>query len=457
VITVKLKYNTDDNSLSMIKAYMEHYSKCVRFMYNRICDNPSISEKDLRELSHNINNIGLLNAYQIQCCIKEAKQLYSTNGSGIVFGGRKNFIRRCKCRITKDEWNQKKLSSFCVLGEAPQKGNRNFRIDTTNSRIIFQPNKNLHINLSYSDKLHGEYAKIINSAEILQNNKLAPITYKIDLEYVYISLDEKMCMEVSKFDIIQNRVFAVDLNPNYIGWSVTEWQDNSVYKLIDSGTVSIKDINDLDTDLKSRKLAPDHPDKLYISNKRDHEVFEISKYLVNKAAHYKCRVFTVEDLCMKSSDHERGKWYNRLVNNQWNRDKLCNNISKRCNLMSIKFLKVIPNYSSFIGNVLYRSERLPDMVLASIEIGRRGYEFNEQYIEKHKPIQKNIVQPMLTERLDNILRQSLEELSYDGPVSSLVDLYYQAKKSGLKYRFPFGDNQKFSRLFSSKSLMFLIT
>ena len=457
MITVKLKYTTNDTSLSTLKTYMEHYSKCVKFMYNRICDNPSTSEKELRELSHEINNIYLLNAYQIQCAIKEAKQLYSANGSGIVFGGRKNFIRRCKCKITKDEWRKKKLGSFCVLGEAPQKGNRNFRIDAENNRIVFQPNKNIHINLSYSGKLHGEYAKIINSAEILQNNKLAPITYRIDLEYVYISLDENKCMEISRFDAIQNRIFAVDLNPNYIGWSVTEWQDDSVYKLIDSGTVSIKNINDLEIKLKSRKLASDHPDMLYISNKRDHEVFEISKFLVDKAAHYKCRVFTVEDLDMKPSEHKKGIQYNRLVNNQWNRNKLVNNISKRCNLLSIRFLKVIPSYSSFIGNILYRSERLPDMVLASIEIGRRGYEFNKQYVEKRKPIQKNIIQPILTERLGNILRQSLEELPYDGPVSSLVDLFYQIKKSGLKYRLSFGENQKFSRFFSSKSGVFVIT
>ena len=52
-----------------------------------------------------------------------------------------------------------------------------------------------------------------------------------------------------------------------------------------------------------------------------------------------------------------------------------NNLAKRCNIYNIKLLKVKSEYSSFIGNFLYRSLNLPDMVLASIEIGRRGYEF----------------------------------------------------------------------------------
>ena len=47
-------------------------------------------------------------------------------------------------------------------------------------------------------------------------------------------------------------------------------------------------------------------------------------------------------------------------------------------------MKVKPGYSSFIGNFLYRSLNLPDMILVSIEIERRGYEFYNYYISKTK-------------------------------------------------------------------------
>jgi len=78
---------------------------------------------------------------------------------------------------------------------------------------------------------------------------------------------------------------------------------------------------------------------------------------------------------MKSSDKELGTKFNKLVNNNWNRNTLINNLTKKCNIFNIKLLKVKPEYSSFIGNFLYRSLNLPDMILASIEISRRGYEF----------------------------------------------------------------------------------
>ena len=85
-----------------------------------------------------------------------------------------------------------------------------------------------------------------------------------------------------------------------------------------------------------------------------------------------------------------------------------NNLTKRCNIHNIKLLKVKSEYSSFIGNFLYRHLNLPDMVLASIEIGRRGYEFYNQYISKTKEIKKNIIRPNLS-MFNKLYLKSLEE------------------------------------------------
>jgi len=101
----------------------------------------------------------------------------------------------------------------------------------------------------------------------------------------------------------------------------------------------------------------------------------------------------MEDLNIESKDSGKGKRFNRLVNNQWNRNSFANNLEKRCNIFGIKLLKVKPEYSSFIGNFLFRTLNLPDPVLSSIEISRRGYEFYNQYVIKIKNIKKNIIQP----------------------------------------------------------------
>ena len=50
------------------------------------------------------------------------------------------------------------------------------------------------------------------------------------------------------------------------------------------------------------------------------------------------------------------------------------------------------------------------MILASIEIGRRGYEFYNQYIVKTKEIKKNIIQPDLN-LFNDLVIKSLEEFN----------------------------------------------
>ena len=143
----------------------------------------------------------------------------------------------------------------------------------------------------------------------------------------------------------------------------------------------------------------------------------------------------MEDLSIPSKDNGKGKRFNRLCNQQWCRNRFCNIIKKLCKLDKIKILEVIPNYSSFIGNLVYRDEKLFDPCLSSIEISRRGYEFNHQYILKDKDKKKNIVFGNFDE--DKVVYiQSLEELGISEQFSSFKELYDKVKKSKARYRFP---------------------
>lgn len=91
-------------------------------------------------------------------------------------------------------------------------------------------------------------------------------------------------------------------------------------------------------------------------------------------------------------------------------------------------------------------------ILASIEIGRRGYEFYNQYISKTKKIQKNIVQPNL-EDFNDLIAKSLEEFSINEKFKDLVEMYYFFKKSKMVYRLSLDNfkNLKFSSLLLHKS------
>ena len=91
------------------------------------------------------------------------------------------------------------------------------------------------------------------------------------------------------------------------------------------------------------------------------------------------------------------------------------------------------------------------MVLASIEIGRRGYEFYNQYISRNKEIKKNIIKPDLS-MFNRLYLKSLEEFKLQSTYEDLVELYYFFKKSKMMYRLSIDQfNLQFSRLFSNTS------
>jgi hypothetical protein len=131
---------------------------------------------------------------------------------------------------------------------------------------------------------------------------------------------------------------------------------------------------------------------------------------------------------------------------------MINNIKKRCNIVGIRFLSVQANYSSFIGNFLYRDLELPDMVLSCIELGRRGYEFSLQYIKKVKEKVKNIIFPLISDFSDRYVK-SLEEFGISGEISSLKDIYYKLKNAKSRYRVSLDElnHLEFCSCFSSKS------
>ena len=92
------------------------------------------------------------------------------------------------------------------------------------------------------------------------------------------------------------------------------------------------------------------------------------------------------------------------------------------------------------------------MVLASIEIGRRAYEFNGQYIVKDKEKKKNIVIPDINDFYDSFIK-SLEEFNIDGEIKDLVKIYEYLKNTKSSYRVSLESLclPMFSRCFSNKS------
>lgn len=435
MITLKIKYNTSQENSSIIKEYQRQYTICYKVIYKYL--KQGLSNKEIKEKLKLYKNIDLIlnNSWFLNCLFYDVKCILNENN--VCFN--KNLIlKRIKHLILKEEFQQKKFFKLCSNGEKDKRCNRFFKFKNINT-ILFKPNRKICIELNLQS-LGKNRIKILNkliSAQEL-NNEL-PITYKLDNNYIYISFNENYLKENTIYTFKENRIFSIDLNPNFIGYSIIDWKNSEKldYKLIDKGVISLKSLNDIFFLMKNKSISSNDSRKIKLNNKRKFEVYEISKYLVKLAKHYKCEFFALEDLSITSCDKQQGKKFNSLCNNIWNRNKLENNLQKRCNIYRIKFQKVIANWSSVLGNSLYRDTKLPDMILSSIEISRRCQEFNLQYLKKQKEKQKNIIFPSLTEKVRNLLIQTMEVLNSKFQFDKVSEFCYSLKKNlGNKYRVP---------------------
>ena len=493
--TLKIKYQTDSNSLETIKNYMRQYSSLYHIVFNRTIEGST--QKEIKEYVKQMNNLDLLDSWFVQSSIfdvqlmvsnykdipkrkqEKIKKIYKkykinfdslsktskrkffkkykiSKSNSITFGSKNSFRDFQKGLISKEELKLKRLLPLSSIGEVSNKcvrSNRKFHIEEDLSSILFKPCKTTSIKLEI--KLASNYKSVLKTLYCLQETKEIPIAYRLDLDYLYIIYEETDIRQfLREFPKISDRVFAIDLNPNYIGWSVVDWKnsDENSYKVIKTGVYSIKSLNDYETALSIKSNDSRH---LRITNRRKFEILEIAKSLVLKAKHYRCQIFAIEDLSIETSDKELGKDFNKLVNNQWNRNILINSLRRRCDLFNITFLKVKPDYSSFLGNILYRNLKLLDPILSSIEIGRRGYEFLQQYILKKKDQTKTVVFPNI-EKFNEAVVKSLEEFNIAESFKSWKEMFEWFKDSKVWYRVPVSQELIWSEFKSKKSNISII-
>ena len=450
IITMKMKYHTETKEDSeRIFQMMVNYNNIVKCTYNYLLKHPKASTAEISHYQNSLNNI-FLDTHFKGSAIYEAKGLINRIGENkLIFGGKKLFIQRCQNKITKEEFHKQKQIPIYRVGQSNKKGNTKFSI-ITEEYILFKPTRNEHMLLTLESVGKNYRKRLLELSELANQNKIA-INFKLDTEYVYVSFDlNKLKSEKVISDKIKDRYFSIDLNPNYIGYTIIDWSDGENYKIVDKGCFSLKKLNDYDDSLFGKGFNSESKERKYISNKRKYETINISHKLVKIANHYHCEYFIMEDLVISSKDNKKGRKFNKKCNNQWDRNLIVNQIKKVCKLSKIKVLEVVPNYSSFIGNLVYRKEKLFDPCLSSIEISRRGYEFVHQYIIKDKEIEKNIIFGNF-EKDKEVYKQSLEELGVDFSFETFQELYSQIKESKVRYRFPL-ESCKNLAVFSKNSI-----
>ena len=411
--TIKLKImNTID-----LNYELKTYNSVVHFAYNRFHDS-SVKEKDVRSQVNQLFK-GKLNSWLLQCAIKDGKAIQERNNNKkVIFGGKLLYKRYLRKLITKEEFNKQKQIPISSQGEILRKGNRMFDFHLDNQSLVFKISKDKHINIQLGN-IHKKFQKELNKLNELCYDKKATVSIRLNNDYIWITYDEKLLSKSVKFNELKdNRVMGLDLNPNYIGLSVIEFDKENNFKVLYKQVFDLKILTD----------------KISSKNKRHYEIIKICHTINSLINYWKCKKLAIEDLNIKSSDKGQGKNFNRLCNNVWDRTLIFNKLMILSNIYGYELIQVNPVYSSFIGNLVYGDDTTPDMVAASIEIARRGY----------KKYEKNWFYPVFNiDCLDERWKQTLTG------VENWKNAFLKIKNSKVKYRVLLNDivqNAVFSKL-----------
>lgn len=397
--TIKLKIM---NSIDL-NYELRTYNSVVHFAYNRFHDDSSAKEKDVR---YQVNQLfkGKLNSWLLQCAIKEGKSIQERNNSKkVIFGGKSLYRRYLRKLINKEEFSKQRQFPISSQGEMLQRGNRMFDFHFDNQSLVFKVSKDKHIDIQLGH-IHRNLQKELNKLNELCYDKKATVSIKLNNDYIWITYDEKLLCNSVKFNELKDsRVMGLDMNPNYIGLSVIEFDKEDKFKILHKQVFDLKRLTD----------------KNISKNKRQYEILKICHTISDLMNYWKCKKLSIEDLNISSSDKGQGKTFNRLCNNVWDRSLITNKLTMLSNIYGYELVEVNPVYSSFIGNLVYGNTTTPDMVAASIEIARRGY----------KKYEKNWFYPIFNvDCLDERWKQTLTG------VRNWKDTFLKIKNSKVKYR-----------------------
>ena len=404
------------------------FNDILRFSYNRFRE--GLKEVEVRARCRGVFKGS--NSWFVQCAIKEGKAVFEKfKEKKVIFGGKASLKQYMKKLISKAEYQQRRLSPIVIQGEKLCGGNRlfNFKLDEEKLELKLSRTDHREIKLP---RLRGNLKKEFANLQQLIDQKKATVTVKFNEEYVWLTYDENL-LDIQKFnDLKKNRVLGIDLNPNYIGLSVLEFDSEDKFKVLHKQVFDLTALN-----VTSKKSSADKASK-YLTNKRKFELIEICHEISRMMDYWKCSKLCIEDLSIKSSDKKQGRHFNRLCNNVWNRNLVVNKLKLLSVVHGFELVEVNPAYSSFVGNMVYGDENTPDMVASSIEIARRGY----------KKYAKGWFYPAFNaDSIDEQLKQTLAE------IGNWIEAFKKIKELGLKYRFQLLDyvqNAVFSKFYSKK-------
>ena len=419
--TISFKVKTNEELQKVISDDSRICSAMRRYAFNRLQD--GIKQREIYQM---IINKFDCNCHLANSALRNANALYSINKDKKVYFGK--YLRFKKGLISKDELKESKDNGILSEGEMNQKGNRLFKIEVENNKFLYKRACKEHYDLIIVEKLSDKRKHVLSRLQILMTEKKIPVTIRLKKDIIYITYDEKIVENHRKFNnLFTNRVLGIDLNPNYFGISVIEFNHNDNFKIIHKEVI---DVSILQTKSK---------------DKIKYELYEINHRILRLCKQWHVGKLACEDLKFNNKKKFWNKSLNKLCKNNFRFNIIKSHLETLCNTFGVEFIEVNAAYSSIIGNFIHGSNNCPDMVASSVEIARRSY----------KEFEKGWIYPRVinTQRYKEVLgNQWKEELEL--AYMSWKGLSGKIKESKLKYRFQLNpSNAVFSKTYLKKSII----
>ena len=174
--TISFRFKYEDKKLQEVLLEDSRIcSSMKRFVFNRLKE-----KKTKVEINAELKEKFKCNSYLRNSEIIDGSMAFDgfkkRNCEKLHFGQFKKFQ---KGLITKEEYRDSRNTGIYAVGEANQKGNRLFKVDVQNGKIVYKRACKEHYDLIIDEQLSPKRKALLSNIQSLMEEKKTPITFKV--------------------------------------------------------------------------------------------------------------------------------------------------------------------------------------------------------------------------------------------------------------------------------------
>lgn len=306
----------------------------------------------------------------------------------VIFGGRKNYEKYVKGKITKEDWKLLRNNELYSRGDKTQKGNPNLRIVDNQLRISDPTNKEKYFIDLYIPKKRKQFLDMTK--------------YSILVKYINRIFEVHISSDISKEPKykLTNGAIGVDINPKSLNASIISKEGN----YLGSRSFNISEV-----------LNSSHNKTINILGNNIKKIVNLAKWQ-NKGIVIERLKFKDKIKCTKLNRILKGFTYAKIIEL----------FKSQCAKEGVELKEVNPAFTSFIGITKYALRyNMSSHNSAAFVVGRRGLKFNEKIPFAFKGLVESLEERSKSWRRWSLLKKKLTALE----INTVHDLHELNKVS----------------------------